>query len=161
MISAADFEDIFGWGPPRARTGLPHEAAVQGLAPMVPEGARRHVAGAATTLSMPDSEEIFGWCLARFRTGLPREAAPATATATATEPAALELATAMLDAASAVREQVQVTPPSWLVDIVLAERESSVREAQAALVEAQAALNEAELSRAAVTVLRDVLAVTA
>ena len=23
MISAVDFEDIFGWGPARARTGLP------------------------------------------------------------------------------------------------------------------------------------------
>ena len=58
-------------------------------------------------------------------------------------------------------EQVGGTPPPWLVDVVLAERESSVREAQAALEEAQAALDEAEFSRAALTVLRDVLAVTA
>ena len=73
----------------------------------------------------------------------------------------LDAAAAMLDGAAAIGEQVHSTAPGLLVDVVLAERESSVKEAQVALNEAQAALDEAELSRVALTVLRDVLAVTA
>jgi hypothetical protein len=161
MISAADFEDIFGWGPPRARTGLPTEMAAPAAAtPILPEAGRRAVARDATALSEPDSEEIFGWCPARARTGLPRVTALPTDVAAEPEPVALDVAAAVLDAATSVLAQVGGTPPSWVVDVVLAERESSVREAQIALEEAQAALEQAKFSRAALTVLRDVLAVT-
>jgi hypothetical protein len=111
--------------------------------------------------SAVDAEEIFGWCPARARTGLPRVAARTTTTAPVPEPMALDLAKAILDAAAAAREQVHGTPPSLIVDVVLAERESNVKEAQVALQEAQAALDEAKLSRVALTVLRDALAVTA